>query len=147
MFSVERFEKNGLPLPHYDTEGAARAGRMGLVLAGCNGRTNIHSIPVDRPRPEGFLTRTVSTAVECVQDRLKVVDRARAEEEAGLRGDRSTARGRTARDENTVLELEEHVKKGTLREVRDISERQSSRPLSNIASINSFTTCFTLRST
>ena len=112
----------------YDTKGAAAAGRMGLVRPGCNGITNIHSVPVDRAKPVGFITDTVSRAVTNMQDRLAVVDRARAEKKAGLPGDRSTAERRTARDEDTVRELEEHVKKGTLREVRDISEQHHARP-------------------
>mmetsp|Transcript_10217 Transcript_10217/g.20359 ORF Transcript_10217/g.20359 Transcript_10217/m.20359 type:complete len:240 (+) Transcript_10217:343-1062(+) len=115
-FSVERFERGGVPEPLYDTEKAALAGRLGLVRPECNGRTNINSVPVDRPKHIGFITDTVGRAVSLVQDRLEVVDRARAEQEDGLPGDRFTANRRTARDEDIVHELEEHVKKGTLRE-------------------------------
>mmetsp|Transcript_11688 Transcript_11688/g.23260 ORF Transcript_11688/g.23260 Transcript_11688/m.23260 type:complete len:174 (-) Transcript_11688:520-1041(-) len=126
--SIERFEVEGFSgLPTYDTEGAAAAGRLTLVNPEDNGITNINSIPVSC-KPHGFLTRAVRDAVNNVLSRLDVVKNARDEKEAGLPGDRLTARNRTARDKDTVLELEEHVKNGTLREVRDISKRQSARP-------------------
>jgi len=115
MFSVERFEKPGLREPLYDTKGAAKAGRLEVVHPSCNGGTNINSIPVKRPQPVGFLTQTVGTSVTLVLERLEVVARARAEEEKGLKGDRYTAKGRTARNEEIVVELEGHVQDGTLR--------------------------------
>mmetsp|Transcript_11689 Transcript_11689/g.23264 ORF Transcript_11689/g.23264 Transcript_11689/m.23264 type:complete len:267 (-) Transcript_11689:155-955(-) len=114
--SIERFEVEGFSgLPTYDTEGAAAAGRLTLVNPEDNGITNINSIPVSC-KPHGFLTRAVRDAVNNVLSRLDVVKNARDEKEAGLPGDRLTARNRTARDKDTVLELEEHVKNGTLRE-------------------------------